>query len=193
MFQWINQFPRTSLAWLSFIRIGIGLSFLSQGISKLGVNVGGQPGANWLVNPAGLKGILENAVKGPTIDPLYRAFLEGTVLPNVGVFAQMVTIGELLVGLGLIFGLLTRLSAWGAIFLNLNFMLMKGLPTGGGYTDRFFVLIALVMAFTAAGYVLGLDGVLRASLPSWLRPLMSKTPDDADRTAPERQRSAQPI
>jgi thiosulfate dehydrogenase [quinone] large subunit len=188
----LAAYPRTSLAWLSFIRIGVGLAMLSQGINKLGVNVGGPPGQNWLVNAAPLKGILENAVKGPTIDPLYRSFLEGVVLPNVGLFAVLVTAGEILVGLSLILGLLTRLGAYGGAFLHLNYMLMKGLPAGGGYTDKLFLLLEIILAVTAAGYVLGLDGVLRQRLPAWLRPLMSKEPAEAPAAEPARQRTIQP-
>jgi thiosulfate dehydrogenase (quinone) large subunit len=169
----MRQLPGTSLAWLAFIRIGLGLAMLSQGISKLGVG-----GASWLTtNPPPLKGILENAVKGPTIDPLYRGFLEGIVLPNVNLFAVLVTFGELLVGLSLILGALTRLGAAGGMFLHLNFMLMKGLPSQGGWMDRFYLLIELIVFLTAAGYALGLDRRLREGAPAFLRALMSRAPD----------------
>jgi uncharacterized membrane protein YphA (DoxX/SURF4 family) len=192
MGSWLASLPQTSLGWLAFVRIGLGLALVSQALSKLGVNVGGQPGPNWLVNSAPLKGILEGAVKGPTIDPLYRSFLEGVVLPNVGTFSVLVTLGELLAGLALVVGLGTRLAAWVAFFLSLNFQLMKGIPAGGSYTDKLFMLLELVVAFTAAGYVLGLDGILRASLPAWLHPLLSKTPAEEEVGVPARRRSVQP-
>lgn len=176
---WLAQVPKTSLGWLAIIRISVGLAFLSNAFSKMGVKIeGGQPGGNWYASGAGLKGILEGAVKSPAVDPIYRGFLESVVLPNVATFAALVVTGELLVGLALTLGLLTRLGGIGGAFLSLNYMLMKGLLTHGGYTDRLFFVLEIVMAVTAAGYVLGLDGILRASVPAWVRGLMSPTPDE---------------
>jgi thiosulfate dehydrogenase [quinone] large subunit len=190
--RWLASFPKTSLAWLAFIRIGVGLAMLSNGINKLGVKIeGGQPAANWFTAPP-LRGILDGAIKSPAVDPLYRGFLESAALPNAETFAALVTIGELLVGLSLTLGLLTRLGGFGGAFLHLNYMLMKGLLSHGGYTDRLFFGLEIVLAVTAAGYVLGLDGVLRASVPAWLRALMSPTPDDEPGAEPVPQRVTQP-
>ena len=180
MGNWLAQLPKSSLGWLAFMRISVGLAMLSNGVNKLGVKVeGGQPGANWLTTAAPLKGILDGATKSPAVDPLYRGFLEAVVLPNVEVFAVLVTFGEVLVGLSLTLGLLTRLGGFGGAFLHLNYMLMKGLPTHGGYVDRVFFALEIIMAVTAAGYVLGLDGLLRASVPAWVRALMSPSPEEA--------------
>src|SRR5437899_8116349 len=51
----------------------------------------------------------------------YKDFLEGTVVPNSRVFATLQTFGEAAVGLGLILGLLTGLTALGGLFLCLNY------------------------------------------------------------------------
>lgn len=198
---WLESAPRTSLGWLAIIRIGLGLSLLTQGINKLGLRLEGpQPGPNWLVSVAPLTGILagnpqqpgSGAINSPVVDPIYKSFLQGVVIPNIGLFSQLTTIGEILVGLSLTLGLLTRLGAWGLVFLLVNYMLMKGLPVQNGYTDRFFSLLGIVIALTPAGYVLGLDGVMRHSLPSWLRPLMSKEPTDERDRLPAGQRRTQP-
>jgi thiosulfate dehydrogenase [quinone] large subunit len=200
---WLASLPRTSLGWLVFIRIGVGLAMLTQGISKLGLRLEGpQPGPNWLVTAAPLTGILagnpqqagSGAVNSAAVDPIYKAFLANVVIPNIGLFSVLVTVGEILVGLSLIFGILTRLGAWGGIFLHLNYMLMKGWLVQGAYSDRLFILLELAVAFTAAGYVLGLDGMLRASLPAALRPLMSPTPDEelGRLAAPAREARRQP-
>jgi thiosulfate dehydrogenase [quinone] large subunit len=193
MGRWIESFPRTSLAWLAFIRIGVGLVFLTQSIDKLLVKPRGpqdQTMGNWLTDPERLRGILTGAARGT--DPIYAAFLQGVAIPNAGVFSYLITIGELLVAVSLILGLLTRLGGFAGAFIMLNTMWMKGFLANGGWTDRLMLLLVLVMAFTAAGYVLGLDGVLRGRAPGWLRALMSKPPDPEDLPAPARERTVQP-
>ena len=47
-----------------------------------------------------------------------------------------------------------------AVFLNLNYMLMKGLANNAGSNDRMFVVCELVFLVAAAGLVWGLDGYL---------------------------------
>jgi len=193
MGNWLAQLPKSSLGWLAFIRIAVGLAMLSNGINKLGVKVeGGPPAANWLTTAAPLKGILEGATKSPAVDPLYRSFLEAVALPNVEVFAALVTFGELLVGLSLTLGLLTRLGGVGGAFLHLNYMLMKGLPTHGGYIDHLFFVLEIILAVTAAGYVLGLDGLLRARVPAWVRALMSPSPEAEPGAVAVPERQVQP-
>ncbi len=51
----------------------------------------------------------------------YKEFLEGTVLPQSRVFATLQTFAEAAVGLGLILGLLTGLTALVGLFLSLNY------------------------------------------------------------------------
>lgn len=56
----------------------------------------------------------------------YRHFLQSVVIPHATVFSYLVMAGELVAGLSLIFGLVTRLGAGVAMFLFLNYMLAKG-------------------------------------------------------------------
>ena len=51
------------------------------------------------------------------------AFLQSVVVPNAGVFAYVVAFGEILIGLGLIFGCFTGAAALFGLFMNVNFML----------------------------------------------------------------------
>jgi thiosulfate dehydrogenase [quinone] large subunit len=193
MGSWFARLPRASLGWLALVRITVGLAMLSNGINKFGVKLeGGPPGANWLVNATPLRTILDGATKSPAVDPLYRSFLETVALPNAEVFAVLIAVGETLVGLSLTLGLLTRLGGFGGAFLHLNYMLMKGLLSHGGYIDRVFFVLEIMLAVTAAGYVLGLDGLLRASMPTWLRALMSPAPEEEAIAAPARQQRVQP-
>ena len=53
----------------------------------------------------------------------YVWFLQNVVQPNASLFATLVALGELAVGLGLLVGLLTGIAAFGGVFLNGNFVL----------------------------------------------------------------------
>jgi uncharacterized membrane protein YphA (DoxX/SURF4 family) len=98
--------------------------------------------------------------------PFYRQFLEQVVLPNAAVFATLVTGAELFVGITLVVGLLTRLSAAVAVVLTLNYMLAKGAwfwtPSSN---DAAFVAIGLALLIGAAGRTLGLDAFLARRWP----------------------------
>jgi hypothetical protein len=86
------------------------------------------------------------------------------VLPNADLFARMIVFGEWVTALSLLLGFMTRLGAIAGIWLVLNFMLAKGLPTFEGSQDRLFVVACTVFAVSAAGLVWGLDGALRPYL-----------------------------
>jgi thiosulfate dehydrogenase (quinone) large subunit len=96
----------------------------------------------------------------------YQQFLQEVVLPNAPVFAALITGAELVVGVTLILGLLTRFSAAVALVLTLNYMLAKGAwfwtPSSN---DAAFVAIALALLIGAGGRTLGLDAVLARRWP----------------------------
>ncbi len=90
------------------------------------------------------------------------------MLPNAQVFAAVIHRGELLVGVTLILGLLTRFSARLALVLTLNYMFAKGAwfwsPSS---TDAAYVAIAVALLIGAAGRTLGLDAFLARRWPRW--------------------------
>ena len=96
----------------------------------------------------------------------YRPFLEQVVLPNAPAFAALVTWVELLLGVTLVLGLLTRFSAAVALVLTLNYMFAKGAwfwtPSSN---DAAFVAISLALLMGAAGRTLGLDAILARRWP----------------------------
>jgi thiosulfate dehydrogenase [quinone] large subunit len=153
---------------LALVRLGLGLLFLVSAWDK---TVKG-----WLATGEPLAQTLGAAL--PKAEAFYRPFLEGTVLPQAGLFARLVTLGEWAAGLSLALGLLTRLGALSAVWLLLNYLAMKGALTGQWLTptagsDRLYVLGALVCCLAAAGLTWGLDGrlrgvVARVPLASWL-------------------------
>jgi uncharacterized membrane protein YphA (DoxX/SURF4 family) len=141
---------------LALVRMVVGLGFLVSG--------GGKIAAGWLASGEPLVRSL-----GPNMEraePFYRSFLQGTVVPNAGTFAQLTAVGEVVAGSSLLLGLLTRLGALTGMWLLLNFMAMKGTliqgwGTGMTYSDRLYFAGALASLLAAAGLVWGLDGALR--------------------------------
>ena len=100
----------------------------------------------------------------------YKDFLEGTVLPNSRLFATLQTFGEAVVGLGLILGLLTGLTALVGLFLSLNYGLASQWMSFG--QQGFHVLLVtsmIIFLFARAGRTWGIDGeILKRSDRSWL-------------------------
>ena len=98
--------------------------------------------------------------------PFYQVFVERVVVPNTPGFAALVTWGELLVGITLVLGLLTRFSAAVAMILATNYMLAKGasiwMPSSN---DAAFVMISLALLLGAAGRTMGLDAWLARRWP----------------------------
>ena len=96
--------------------------------------------------------------------PLYRPFLEVIVLPNVGVFAALVSWGEFLSGISLFFGAAGRLGAAVIAFQFLNYGLM-----GGWYISVLAhgVLMLLVAAtvYWESGRAFGVDRWLHRRWP----------------------------
>jgi thiosulfate dehydrogenase (quinone) large subunit len=98
--------------------------------------------------------------------PLYQEFVRHLVLPHASLVASLVTWGELLVGVALIFGLLTRLSATVALLLVVNYMLAKGAWFGQpSSNDSAFAAIAVALLIGAAGRTFGLDALLARRWP----------------------------
>jgi thiosulfate dehydrogenase (quinone) large subunit len=91
----------------------------------------------------------------------YKSFLEETVLPNSNLFATLQTFGEAAVGVGLILGLLTGLTAIVGLYLSLNYGLASQWMSFG--QQGFHVLLItsmIIFYFARAGRTWGLDGVI---------------------------------
>jgi uncharacterized membrane protein YphA (DoxX/SURF4 family) len=174
---------------LAVTRIAFGLYYLSYVYDKIS--------KGWLGDGAPLAAMLfgNPAAQPPTrgalatADPFYRAFLETVVQPHPLLFSQLVTIGEGVAAILLILGLLTRLGAGIGIWLNLNYMLMKGLASNGGSVDRLFVVCLLMALLASAGLVWGLDGTLRHQLAGnpvtrWLAGLGGPSPEERHQRVP---------
>ena len=146
--------------WLALLRIVVGLYFVKSLITKMSfVLIGGfvplpVVSERWLtVMP---KLVARQASENPI--GFYKQFLEGTVLPNSNLFAQLTAWGETVVGLGLTLGFLTGVASLVGLILVLNY----GLATqwmSPGQQGFHLVLLFLMLAFflARAGRTWGLD------------------------------------
>ncbi|MDE2196411.1 MAG: DoxX family protein [Gammaproteobacteria bacterium] len=142
---------------VAVLRIALGILWLVAVSGKL-MHFG-----QW---PEGLHGYLQASSK--TAFGFYQGFLAFATV-HYQVFAWLVPVGELAVGIGLVLGLLSRLSALVGLFMVLNFWFMKGAtfwdPTNH---DSLFIMILFALVFTQCGRVLGLDYFLAKKKPNGL-------------------------
>ena len=98
----------------------------------------------------------------------YKEFLEGTVLPHTKLFASLQAYGEACVGIGLILGLVTGLSALVGLFLSLNFALAAQWMSFGQQGFHLLLVTSMVIFLgTRAGRVWGLDCLLLRAKPKF--------------------------
>jgi len=145
---------RAGLFWLP-IRLFVGFSFLEAGLHKLFPS-GKEIGAGWLDGGANLLGYWNNAVAIPeTGRPAitfewYRDFLNILINNDAQTwFAYLIVFGEIAVGLGLIFGVLTGFAAFFGAFMNMSFLLAGSASTN---PVLFFLGIGLILGWRVAGY-----------------------------------------
>jgi thiosulfate dehydrogenase [quinone] large subunit len=164
---------RGAAFWLG-LRMVFGVSWIQAALPKL-------PDPGWMQTGEALKGYLEKYVTmhNPprpriTIDVVafdwYNAFLQGLLDTEAYVWlARLIAVGELLIGIALIVGLLVGITACFSLFTCLN------LGLAGSARTNFFFLIASIMlmyAWQTAGYY-GLD---RFILPPLRRVWMQRKP-----------------
>jgi thiosulfate dehydrogenase (quinone) large subunit len=138
--------------WL-VVRLYLGWLWLSAGWGKIfapawtGENAG-----------AAVRGYLTSALgraaaEQPTVPAWYAWLIENVFLPNAVLMSHLVAWGEVLVGVALILGFLTGLTAFLGGLMNVSFLLAGTLSTN----PIMFVLATwIVLAWRIAGYY-GLD------------------------------------
>ena len=148
----MNLQARTYLWYISLLRIYTGYYLLSQGIRKYQRDF---PKGDWIGRQIGDIAALD-------LYPWYKRLLTQYVVPHSELFGYLVVIGEFAVGISLLLGLLTRLSAFVGIFMVTNYMLGPGMARGGALfaNQQIFILSLLIILLSGAGRTLGLDGVM---------------------------------
>ncbi len=142
------------------IRLFVGWQWLVAGWEKVlsPAWFGGNAGA-------ALQGFIQNSLAKtagahPDVQSWYAAFLQGAVLPHLVAWSNLVAVGELLVGAGLILGLFTGIMAFFGFFMNLNYLL-----AGTVSTNPVLLVLALgiILAHRVAGHW-GLDRFVRRGI-----------------------------
>lgn len=132
---------------LLFLRLYIGFTWLAAGIGKL-------TGQSFDASDF-LKGAIAQASGDhPAVQGWWADFLQHFALPHAELFSFLVQWGEILVGLGLILGGLTKTAAFFGIIMNLSFLLSGTVSTNPN-------MIILAMFILVSGYNagrIGLDG-----------------------------------
>ena len=147
-------FADTNFSWLWFlIRLYLGYEWLIAGWGKF-------QNPAWVGDQTGMavKGFLTGALgkmsgAHPDVSSWYGAFIQNFALPNAEIFSYVVTFGEMAVGLALILGFLTGVSAFFGVLMNYNFML-----AGSVSVNPIMALLGvlLILAWRTAGWY-GLD------------------------------------
>lgn len=145
------------------LRVAFGVNWLSNAIAKLignGTFGGGFFSFN-LVDRATARAILEQGTGATPIAPL-RAFYTDVVLANWGFFAWFLTVTEFAIGLGLLFGVASRLASLGGVLLLLPIWVMLFGTNQYLWTYPLDIFPLVLLAIVPAGRALGLDGRLVA-------------------------------
>ena len=146
---------------LALTRVILGIYWIGMatvGVQKLNAEWFGPGIGEWLA-----KALAGNPY------PWYASFLREVVVPNQALFAGLVLVGELAVGLALIVGLLTPPAALVSFFMNANFWLaFNWFETGFIPWPALYYVVALAMiilALARAGRCYGLDARLARRWP----------------------------
>jgi thiosulfate dehydrogenase [quinone] large subunit len=150
-------------SWLALLRVVVGAWFVKAVWTKLALGFAWGVLPYPTVSPRFIgfhpKRVAEFAAANPI--GWYKDFLEQTVLPHAALFATLQVWGEVAVGIGLVLGLVTRLTALVGLYLALNFGLASQWMSFG--QQGFHLLLVTSMAIFAgagAGRAWGLDAVL---------------------------------
>jgi thiosulfate dehydrogenase [quinone] large subunit len=149
----------TGLFWL-VLRVFVGYEFLSAGIDKVA-------SGKWLgQNAIGgfMKGALTKAATGehPEVQSWYVDLINGVFLPNAALFSTLVALGEVLVGLALLFGIFTKFAAVNGAIMNIAF-----LAAGTSSSNPQMLVMQVAMVF-------GGVGVAYYGIDYFLMPLLKK-------------------
>jgi thiosulfate dehydrogenase [quinone] large subunit len=146
---------RAGLLWLP-IRVFVGFAWLDAGIHKLTDPAWTQGGSALLAYWQRAAEIPEQG-RPPITYEWYRDFINILINNDAqGWFAWLITLGEIAVGLGLLFGALTGIAAFFGALMNMSFLLAGSASTN---PVMFTLAVGLILAWRVAGYY-GLDRYL---------------------------------
>ncbi len=145
----------TYASWFTVLRLYAGAFWLVHGISKFLNSDAYMPPSGYMPQ------LVQKAIMSQT--GFYHDFLLNVVTPNINVFADLVRLGEVLVGCSLILGVFTRFGGLAGCFLALNYMAANGgfsSWTTIGSLDAAAFMLSFLMLVVPAGRVAGVDALL---------------------------------
>lgn len=145
----------TYAGWFTVLRLYAGAFWLTHGIPKFLNSAAYMPPSGYMPQ------IVQKAVVSQT--GFYHDFLLNVVTPNIGLFADLVRLGEVLVGCSLLLGVVTRFGGLVGCFLALNYMAVNNEFTSWttiGSLDAVAFAISFLMLVVPAGRVAGVDALL---------------------------------
>jgi thiosulfate dehydrogenase (quinone) large subunit len=154
---------KSAAFWL-VVRLYVGYEWLAAGIDKVLNPAWFGPTAG-----AGIKGFVAGALTKtagahPDVQSWYVPFLQNIVQPYPTVWANAIALGEVLVGVGLIVGVLVGTAAFFGCLMNLNFMLSGTVSIN---PVLFTLGILLILSRRVAGYY---------GLGRYVRPIFYRIP-----------------
>lgn len=146
------------------VRLGLGLLRVVYGAYWLYA-------ASWKVPPdfgraagTGLWRWISQGAQFPTL-AWYHGLLEGLVIPHFAIFGYLVLLTELLIGLSLLLGALTRLGAAVGLFMSVNITLtVASVPGEMIWFYAALIGLHLLLGITRSGRFWGLDARLAREL-----------------------------
>ncbi len=141
--------------WLLILRLYAGVFWLVHGLPKF-LNPG------MFMPPNGYMGQML-ARASQTSTGFYHDFLVNTVMPNIGLFAELVRLGEVLTGISLLLGFLTPLGGLAGCFLALNYLAAAGefrSVTGFGTINAAAFMLSFFCIVLPVGRFAGIDALL---------------------------------
>jgi thiosulfate dehydrogenase [quinone] large subunit len=153
--QFLFHDARAGLIWLP-IRVFVGFAWLDAGLHKA-------TGTGWLDGGSSLAGYWSRAISIPDTGspPIafewYRDFINALVNAHAeSWFAPLIVLGEIAVGVGLLFGCLTGIAAFFGALMNMSFLLAGSASSN---PVLFTLAIGLILGWRVAGYY-GIDRYL---------------------------------
>ena len=163
--RFLFQDTRAAALWLP-LRIFLGVAWFEGGWGKV-------TNPAWMDTGLAIRSYWERAVvipeqgRPPINYDWWRAFLQGLLDSDAHIwFGKLIALGETAVGLGLIFGALVGVAAFGGILMNVSFLL-----SGSTSTNPVLLILGIfiVLAWKVAGWI-GLDRYLLPMLGTpWQR------------------------
>ena len=154
-----ESFSAQTPIWpLVILRVGLGYWFLKAGYAKFPT----------MLESGKLASQLNAWAQKMPSDwyPWYKHILTYNIIPHTDLFVYLVVFGEIIVGIALIIGLMTRPALLAAIIMNINYHLASGYQQGaGGIINPIFICAEVTLIFTPVGRAFGIDYFMNKKYP----------------------------